>query len=289
MVRHGTGAGWQVRRIPAARVPQIEMMPALALRNPMEGLLEVDVSRARQLLRAQRERTGETWSFTAFVIACVARAVAEQPQVQAFRRGRRLLVFEQVDVATMVEVTIDGERVPLPYVIRDAGNRSVPELHRTLRSVQGDPAAHATDNRRQVGRLLRLPRPLRWLLWQILARSPRLWQRHGGTVTVTSVGMFGSGRAWGHGLACYPVTVTVGGISEQLHLVDGRPEVHEHLHLTVSLDHDAVDGGPAARFLHRLRELLETGQGLEAGPTDDDPAVPAATVGSADRSTIDGP
>ncbi len=267
MTRHGPSAGWQVRRIPAARVPQIEMMPALALRNPMEGLLEVDVSRARQLLRTRRERTGDAWSFTAFVIACVARAVAEQPQVQAFRRGRRLLIFEQVDVSTMVEVVLDEERVPLPYVIRDAGNLSVPELHRTLRAVQGDPGRHVADNRRQVGRLVRLPRPLRWLLWQVLARSPRLWRRHGGTVTVTSVGMFGSGRAWGHGLACYPVTVTVGGISEQLQLVDGRPEVHEHLHLTVSLDHDVVDGGPAARFLSRLRELLETGHGLEEGAT----------------------
>ena len=276
MTRHGTGAGWQVRRIPAARVPQIEMMPRLALRNPMEGLLEVDISRPRALLRAHRERTGDAWSFTAFVIGCVARAVAEQPQVQAFRQGRRLLIFEQVDIATMVEVAVDGERVPLPYVIRDAANRSVPELHATLRAVQADPDGHVADNRRQVGRLLWLPRPLRWVLWQVLARSPRRWQRHGGTVTVTSVGMFGSGRAWGHGLACYPVTVTVGGISEQLHLVHGRPEVHEHLHLTVSLDHDVVDGGPAARFMGRLRELLETGHGLGTDPADT--GMPAAST-----------
>jgi pyruvate/2-oxoglutarate dehydrogenase complex dihydrolipoamide acyltransferase (E2) component len=34
------------------------------------------------------------------------------------------------------------------------------------------------------------------------------------------------------------------------------------LNLTVTFDHDIVDGAPAARFVHRLVELVESGYGL---------------------------
>jgi pyruvate/2-oxoglutarate dehydrogenase complex dihydrolipoamide acyltransferase (E2) component len=33
--------------------------------------------------------------------------------------------------------------------------------------------------------------------------------------------------------------------------------------LTVSFDHDIVDGAPATRFVHRLVELIESGCGLD--------------------------
>ncbi|MFN2167693.1 MAG: 2-oxo acid dehydrogenase subunit E2, partial [Anaerolineae bacterium] len=38
----------------------------------------------------------------------------------------------------------------------------------------------------------------------------------------------------------------------------------EFLSLTMSFDHDIVDGAPAARFARRFTELLEQGWGLEA-------------------------
>jgi pyruvate/2-oxoglutarate dehydrogenase complex dihydrolipoamide acyltransferase (E2) component len=256
--------GWKVERVPVERLPQIEMTPVLALRHPIHAYLEVDVSRARHRLRAHRHQTGERLSFTAFIIACVARAVDEHRGVQAFRRGRRLLVFDQVDVATMIEVDADGARVPLSYVIRDAAAKSVADIHAEIRAVQDDPGPLLRDRRRQIERMRRVPRPARWVLWRILARSPRRWQRLGGTVTVTSVGMFGTGRGWGHGLACYPVTVAIGGINPapQLHHGD-ELDNREQLCLSVSLDHEVVDGGPAARFLAFLGVLIEEGHGLE--------------------------
>ncbi len=46
-------------------------------------------------------------------------------------------------------------------------------------------------------------------------------------------------------------------------MVDGRVEPREILNLTVVFDHDVIDGAPAARFVHRLVELIESGYGLE--------------------------
>lgn len=267
--------GYAVRRIPSERIPQIELMPVLALRNAMHGFVEVDVTAARQRLRELRQRDGSRLSFAAFVITCLARAVDTDRQVQAFPRGRRLVEFDTVDVSTLVEVDADGHLVPLPYVVRDAVSKSVFDVHREIRAVQTDPGPLLTEVRRKIGLLGRVPRPLRWLVWRAMRRSPRLFKRFGGTVVVTSVGMFGSGRAWGAGLVSYPVTVTIGGISSRPALRDRALEEREYLCLTVSLDHEVIDGAPAARFMATFRDLLERGHGLQAvAPVRSD--VPAA-------------
>jgi len=75
--------------------------------------------------------------------------------------------------------------------------------------------------------------------------------------------MVGTGGGWGIPITSHPLDVAVGGISEQPRIVDGRIAVREVLNLTISVDHDVIDGAPAARFGSRLRELLESAYGLE--------------------------
>jgi pyruvate/2-oxoglutarate dehydrogenase complex dihydrolipoamide acyltransferase (E2) component len=60
--------------------------------------------------------------------------------------------------------------------------------------------------------------------------------------------------------------LTVGGISLEPGLVDGRVEPREILSLTASVDHDLVDGAPAARFVRNLRDLVERGEVLPDPP-----------------------
>ena len=45
-------------------------------------------------------------------------------------------------------------------------------------------------------------------------------------------------------------------------MVEGIVEPREILNLTVTFDHDIVDGAPATRFVKRLVELIESGYGL---------------------------
>jgi pyruvate/2-oxoglutarate dehydrogenase complex dihydrolipoamide acyltransferase (E2) component len=254
--------GYEVRRIPWERVPTIELMPALARRNPMHAFVEVDVTTARERLREHRQRTGETRSFTAFVITCLARAVDEQRSVQAFRRGRRLVVAEAVHVATLVEVEADGEAVPLPHVVRDAAHRTCAEIHHELRAAQGD-GELVREVRRRMRPLRWAPRPLRWLLWRLIGRSPKRRIGYGGTVVVTSLGSVAAVRGWGVGVVSYPVTLTIGSIGRRPVVRDGQLEELETLCLTISLDHEVIDGAPAARFVRRLCDLLEQAYGLD--------------------------
>ena len=87
-------------------------------------------------------------------------------------------------------------------------------------------------------------------------------QKRFGVVGVTAVGMFGSGPMWLIPLTSATVTVAVGAIAKRPALVDGGLQEREHLCLTVSFDHDIVDGAPAARFTSRFAELLSSGDEL---------------------------
>ena len=77
-----------------------------------------------------------------------------------------------------------------------------------------------------------------------------------GTVQVTAVGMFADGG----GFAIAPPTlasllVVVGGVSRRPRAIGDRIEVRDVLDLTVTIDHNVVDGQPATRFAADLRQV----------------------------------
>jgi pyruvate/2-oxoglutarate dehydrogenase complex dihydrolipoamide acyltransferase (E2) component len=100
------------------------------------------------------------------------------------------------------------------------------------------------------------------IFWWARGRSPRLQKRYGGTVGLTSVGMFAKGGGWALPIDYHTLDVALGGIAEKPGVVDGKIAIREYLCVTLSFDHDIVDGAPGARFVSRLRELIESGYGL---------------------------
>ncbi len=109
--------------------PKMRRLEALAYRSiqrtPLiHGLLEVDVTKARAFLRDHKARTGESLSFTAFIITCVAHAVHEHKAVQAYRKGRKhLALFDDVDIAIQVERGLQGQRSSFPSIVRGRTER----------------------------------------------------------------------------------------------------------------------------------------------------------------------
>jgi pyruvate/2-oxoglutarate dehydrogenase complex dihydrolipoamide acyltransferase (E2) component len=229
----------------------------------MFALLEVDVTEPRQALAAYERATGVALSFTAFIVSCVARAVMEHQTVQAYQYGRkRLILFDDVDVCAPIErVTREGKQAT-PYVIRAANRKSLRAIHQEIRAAQRAGLGGPWETR--LRRLYpHLPRLLRWGFWRAFSRSPRLKRRIGGTVQVTAVGMFGAGTGWGISpVSDYSLMIVIGGIAEKPGVVDGQIAIRHYLCLTVSADHNVVDGAPLARFTQRLRELIESGAGL---------------------------
>jgi pyruvate/2-oxoglutarate dehydrogenase complex dihydrolipoamide acyltransferase (E2) component len=232
-------------------------------RHIIYGLVEVDVTRAREIVR-ELATAGNKLSFTAFIVASLGRAIAANPRMQAYRDWRgRLVVFHDVDVVTMIEPA--AGKVAIPHIIRGANRRSAADISAEIRAIQARPASSEQQSR-LVALAPRLPRFMRMLFFWAVKKNPQWFKALEGTVVVTSVGMFGSGGGWGLGfLPTHTLGLTVGGIVQKPGVHEGRIEVREYLQLTVSFDHDIVDGAPAARFTNRLVELLESASVLEAG------------------------
>jgi pyruvate/2-oxoglutarate dehydrogenase complex dihydrolipoamide acyltransferase (E2) component len=60
------------------------------------------------------------------------------------------------------------------------------------------------------------------------------------------------------------LAVTIGGISLEPRLDAGRVVEREIGRITVAVDHDVIDGAPAARFTSRLLDLLAAGESARA-------------------------
>jgi pyruvate/2-oxoglutarate dehydrogenase complex dihydrolipoamide acyltransferase (E2) component len=259
--------------------PKYRRFMAAAFRSthhkPMiHGLLEVDVSGARAHLRDHKAKTGEALSFTAFLIACLAKAVAEHKAVQSIRFGsKRLILFEEVDVLIDIERDVAGQKYIIPHIVRAANHKTFRELHDEIRAAQGADVKNVLKRFPFLSLPAVLYRPFLWAFGWIGRRRPRLWKTIAGTVKISAVGMFGNGAGWG--IPPAPATtliVTVGGIGEKHAVVDGHTAVREYLSLAISVDHDLVDGAPAARFTQRLKELIESGYGLDDSTVASEPA-----------------
>jgi pyruvate/2-oxoglutarate dehydrogenase complex dihydrolipoamide acyltransferase (E2) component len=234
----------------------------------MYGLLEVDVTVARQLIAEHKARTGETLSFAGFLTFCLARAVDEDKTIQAYRKGdRQLVLFDDVNVGLMVERKVGEKRALMGHVIQAANRKTYREIHDEIRKVQSEPVLPGRGMASWFRSAMLLPWPLSRLVIALLRinsrRDPTIAVSMGGTVALTSVGMFGGSHSgWGLSPTLHPLGLVVGGIAWKPAVVEGRIEPREILNLTVSFDHDIVDGAPATRFVRRLVELIESGYGL---------------------------
>src|SRR5713226_1548421 len=96
--------------------------------------------------------------------------------------------------------------------------------------------------------------------------------------------MFGKGAGWGILPAnAHPLWMTVGGIGQKPGVVDGQIAIRDYLSLTISFDHNIIDGAPAARFTERLKDLIESGYGLDDSTAESEQDVARGTVKKSER------
>ncbi len=228
----------------------------------MRGLLELDVTRARQLIREHKARTGESLSFTAFLAACVAHAVDMNKSVQAYRNWRhQLVLFDDVDINIQVERDRQGQKFSFPYIVRGANRKTVRDIHEEIRAAQ----AHPVSGRevKAATWVTLLPSFVQQMFFWLASKSPHLLTQNIGTVELNAIGMFGGRGGWGIHIPFHTLSIVVGGIARKPGVVDERIEIREYLNMTINFDHDMIDGAPAARFTQQLIDLIESGYGLD--------------------------
>jgi pyruvate/2-oxoglutarate dehydrogenase complex dihydrolipoamide acyltransferase (E2) component len=281
---HGIIGSFDVQSFPVYRMAGIDFVTMGKEKNHVPLFVEIDVTMARKAIRCHKATTGEGVSFTGWIVKCLAQAVSEHKRIHALRKGhRKTVIFDDVDVNMPIERQVTGappgETLPVPFVIRKANEKTVEQIHAEIRAAQAYPLAPgeqviAPDQRlrlppRALRLFLSLPRFARnALVWNRLKTDPFFVKEMMGTVGITSVGMYGrmgSGGSWVIPFGISPLNVAIGGIARRPAFVDGRVEAREFLSMTLVFDHDIIDGGPVARFVVRLTELMEGAFGLTPG------------------------
>ncbi|MFN2302297.1 MAG: 2-oxo acid dehydrogenase subunit E2 [Anaerolineales bacterium] len=230
-------------------------------RHIVHGLIEVDVTKARNYIREYELGTGEKLSFTAFIISCLSKAIEEHPHVHAYRDWRnRLIIYTDINITCMFEVEFGGKKTPIPHVFHETNHKDFRQINEELREIQNNP--HSNEESKFMRRFLYFPAFLRRVFYWIVMRYPQSFRDKSSPVMVTAVGMFSSGGGWAITMPNFTLNVAVGGIVKKPGIHDGQISIREFLDLTVSIDHDIVDGAPAARFVQSFRTQLEEAKDL---------------------------
>ncbi len=262
---------FQIIPFPRRRLPIIDLLDQAMKRHRVMGLLDVDITIARNFITDHKEKTGETISLTAWALVCISEAISEYKEIHSYRKGRRkLVIFDDVDISILIERVNKGKRFFAPYILRKANEKSLMEIHNEIRDAQeedlGNREVHILGRKKfqkKAARFVnRMPKFFRTLMARKLRKDPFFAKRMSGTVGVTSLRMFNKTTGWAVPMSIYPINIALGGVGKKPAVVGDEIKIREFMSVTIQADHDVMDGGPTARFVSRLLELVESGYGL---------------------------
>ncbi|MCC2672675.1 MAG: odhB, partial [Armatimonadetes bacterium] len=206
------------RAVIAARMRQ-----SAATTAPVTLTTEADAGglvRWRRRLAAE----GTVVSYNDLLLVLLGRALREHPRVNATLRGAEIHLLARVHVG----LAVDAPAGLVAPVVRDVDHKGVEEIAAET---------EALVSAAREGKLA--PESMR-----------------GGTFTLTNLGMFGID-------AFTPVInlpecaiLGVGRIKRQPVAIDDEIVIRDRVWLSLTFDHRLLDGGPAARFLQRVAQLV---------------------------------
>ena len=243
----GTGLAGMVRsddlKVPGS-VEGAEVTPVKGIRKVIAERMIQSLSTTAQLTlhasfeltkaqayRKERLDAGQSKVSLNDVIAhAIVQSLKEHPDLNAHFLGDRIATFEKVHLGVAVD-TPKGLLVP---VIRDASDMSIEKISAEVKNLAGAcrEGTISPDN------------------------------LSGGSFTLTNLGMLGVETFTPVLNAPEVAILGVGGIVlKPKRTEDGSIEYVDTLPLSLTIDHQAVDGAPAARFLQTLVERLENNPG----------------------------
>ena len=191
--------------------------------------MDVDMSavvKSRQ--QWQRRGNDRTPSINDFILLACARALKDFPLLNASYSEQSLVLHPDIHVGMAVALD-EGLVVP---VIRNADRLTLAEL-----ALQSRQLIEKAQNKKL---------------------APRDYE--GGTFTLSNLGMLGADSFVAIINPPQAAILAVGRVAERVVAEDGMFAIRTMMTATLSADHRIVDGALAARFLHRVKTLLESPQ-----------------------------
>ena len=258
----------QIDLFPKNRQLIVEAINMSKYYNHIVGFMDADVTDAVKIFADYKEKSNESISFTAWIMRCIAKAASENKIVQTFRWKKwKTVTFDDVDIKCMIEREIGGRKIPIHYIFREADKKTFKELNQELRKIQTKieekrEKEQKIKNRQQL--LMRIPYFIRRIVWHSIMTNPFKNKENLGTIGLSTVGTFAKGLdGWAYSKTPHQTQFLIGAIIKKPIPKGDSFEFRDFLNLTVTMNHDIVDGGPAVKFARRVSELIEASFELE--------------------------
>jgi len=221
-------------------------------KNIIHFFTEVDVSLPLIIIEKYKQKYREKLSFTGYLTKSLSNVILNYPSFNSFISGNRHVLLDEIIISVLVERKIGKDNIPEPMVLRDVAGKTIYEINTEIRKAQ-----KVAKEKEEFGNLTNT-RVFRFIPGFLLKTFVKLADKNikmgikYGKICITSVGMFSKNPIWviPHGSAT--VLLSVGSIIEK--------NKNKYLCLTVSFDHDIIDGAPAARFMNDLIEEIKSGK-----------------------------
>ena len=187
--------------------------------------VEVDMTATLALKDQLAKASGQKASVTEIIIKCAAQVLEEIPVVNASIIGSQIVYHDTVNMGVAVSLD-DGLIVP---VIRAAESKTL----REIRAAVVDLGARARSNKLQPDEI------------------------SGGTFTVTNLGMFGTDHFTPIINPPESAILAVCRTVDKPVALNGQVVIRPMCNFVLGFDHRLIDGAVGAKFMARLRELLE--------------------------------
>lgn len=198
-----------------------------SVREAVHGTIsmEIDATNMVAIHEGRQGGDGKRISYTDMVVWAVSRALQETPLMNSTLDGELIKIFEDVNIG----VAVASEYGLIVPVIQNANKKSISEIA----SMRKELADLARQNR------LSLPDVMN------------------GTFTVTNLGMYDVDIFTPIVFPHQTGILGVGRIRKKPVVEEGEIAAKSVLSLSLSFDHRVIDGVPGAKFLQRIKELLE--------------------------------
>jgi pyruvate dehydrogenase E2 component (dihydrolipoamide acetyltransferase) len=205
----------------------VDMEACVALRSELKRL----APQPHESASAPEEESEATPTYNDMVVKACALALRELPRANSSYRDGRLQLHSRVNVGVAVAADGDeptGGALIVPTVF-DADQKSLGEIARETRALASRVREHSIT-------------------------PPELG---GGTFTVSNLGMFGVSAFTAIINPPQAAILSVGSLAPRAVVHDGEIVARNTMTVTLACDHRILYGADAARFLARVRELLE--------------------------------
>ena len=238
----------------------LDVMAEGRRKNTINLLFETELAPIRKHLAECNSKLGARISLTTYIAKSLADAVDEDRLLHAYREGKsRLVLFDEVDLAVMVEREIEGFSLPITAIVRAANRKDIGNIHDVLQHAKTAPIGKSGPMSALEKYFFELPAPLRRIVWFFIRRDPYLFKQLAGTVGITSMGMHATGPAVLIPITPMTLTLSIGAISKKVILEDGCVTECEIIQMNLGADHDIIDGAPLMRFADRFKQKLRDG------------------------------